>query len=73
MKKNKKNYLCAVFHNHASHIIADTALWRHYEECEEWGREMLIDDLRYLVAAAAFLGVTTENVKDEMKHIVKGF
>lgn len=73
MNKNKKNYLCAAIHNHASDLISHAALWRHYEECEEWAREMLVSDLRFLVAAAAFLGVTTVNVKDEMKRIVKCF
>lgn len=73
MNENKKSCICAVLHNHASNIIADAALWRHYEEHEEWAREMLVSNLRYVVAAAAFLGVTTKNVNDEMEYLVSWF
>ena len=73
MNENKKNCIYAVLNNHASNIIADAALWRHYEEQEEWAREMLVSNLRYVVAAAAFLGVTTKNVKDEMGYLVSWF
>lgn len=73
MNENKKSCICAVLHNHASNIIKDSALWRHYEKQEEWAREMLVSDLRYIVAAAAFLGVTTKNVKDEMGYLVSFF
>lgn len=73
MNENKKSCICAVLHNHASEIIADAALWRHYEESEEWARKMLVYNLRHVVAAAAFLGVTTKNVKDEMESLVSFF
>lgn len=73
MNGNKKSCICAVLHNHASEIIADAALWRHYEEHEKWARSTLITNLRYIVAAAAFLGVTTKNVKDEMEYLVSFF
>lgn len=73
MNKNKKNCLCAVFHSRAGDIMAHAALWRHYEESEKWARQMLVSDLRRLVAAAAFLGITTKNVKDEMKYLVEWF
>jgi hypothetical protein len=73
MNENKKSCLCAVLHNHASNIIGDSALWRHYEEQEEWSREMLVSNLRYIVAAAAFLGVTTKNVKKEIEYLVSFF
>lgn len=73
MNKNKKSCICAALHNHASEIIEHAGLWRHYEQSEAWARKMLIDDLRYLVAAAAFLGITTKNVKYEMKSFVTWF
>ncbi len=65
--------ICAAFHGRSADIIAHAALWRHYEESEDWARRMLVSDLRQLVAAAAFFGVTTKNVKEEMKDFVKWF
>lgn len=73
MNENKKSCICAVLHNHASEIIATAALWRHYEEHEKWARQNLVSNLRYVVAAAAFLGVTTKNVKEEMEYLVNFF
>lgn len=73
MNENKKSCICAVLHSRASSIIANSALWCHYEEHEEWARKMLVSNLRYVVAAAAFLGVTTKNVKDEMEYLVSWF
>ena len=73
MNEVKKIFLCAAFHNHAAEIVAHAALWRFYEGYEDWARSLLVSDLRQLVAAAAFLGVTTKNVKDEMKDYVEWF
>ena len=33
-------------------------------------KKKLITNLRFVVAAAAFLGVTTKNVKNEMEYLV---
>lgn len=73
MNENERNILCAVMKNAAADIIADAALLRHYEECQGWAKEIIVNDLRRIVAAAAFFGVTTDNVKDEKECLVKWF
>jgi hypothetical protein len=75
MNTNKRNKLCAVLDNAAGDLIANAALLRHYDECQEWAKSMVINNLWTIVAAAAFFGVTTKNkkVKDEMKRLVEWF
>lgn len=72
MNENKKSCICAVLHNRASQIIADSALWL-CEEHGEYQKTQLATNLRYVVAAAAFLGVTTKNVSSEIKYLVSFF
>lgn len=73
MNNDKRNKLCASLDNAAADLIADAALLRHYDECQKWAKNMVIDDLRRIVAAAAFFGVTTKNVKDEQERLIKWF
>lgn len=73
MNENKRNKLCAHLQNAGGDLIANAALLRHYEESQAWAKSLVIDDLRKIVAAAAFFGVTTKNVKDEMEYFVNWF
>lgn len=75
MNTNKRNKLCASLHNAAGDLIANASLLRHYDECQKLAENMVIHNLREIVAAAAFFGVTTKNkkVKDEMKRFVEWF
>lgn len=75
MNTNKRNKLCAFLHNAAGDLIANASLLCHYDECQKWAENMVIRNLREIVAAAAFFGVTTKNkkVKDEMKRFVEWF
>jgi hypothetical protein len=60
-------------HNSAADLIADVSLLRHYEESQEWAKNMVIGNLKKIVAAATFFGVTTSNVKDEKEDFIKWF
>lgn len=73
MNTNKRNKLCASLHNAAGDLIANVSLLRHYEECNKWAEDLVINNLREIVAAAAFFGITTDNVKDEKERLVKWF
>lgn len=73
MNTDKRNKLCAVMDNAAGNLIANAALLRHYDERQKWAKDMVINDLRKIVAAAAFFGVTTNNVKYEKKYLIEWF
>lgn len=73
MNTDKRNKLCAAMDNAAAALIAHAALLRHYDECQKWAKDIVINDLRKIVAAAAFFGVTTNNVKDEKKRLIEWF
>lgn len=72
MNTNKRNCLCAAIRNDASNLIAYSSLLRHHES-QDWAKMLLIGKLREIVAAAAFFGVTTKDVKYEMKKFVEWF
>ena len=73
MDKIKRDCLCATLHTNAASIIANAQILRHCESEQDFARQLLEMDLRAVVAAASFFGVTTEGVGSEINDLEKWF